>query len=138
MEKRLTVVAVGQSSQIGGYTVTFEDMLTEDTPERSTVIGIFRIRDADGKDLGTVRSEKSFYATQEQPSTEVGIRSTPMADIYIILASPNVQDRTAAVSYLINPGVYWIWLGGLIVVAGGGVGGGAQRRPRGGPQGGGA
>jgi len=130
IEKRLTVVAVGQSSQVGGYTVTFEDMLTEDTPERSTVIGIFRIRDADGKDLGTVRSEKSFYATQEQPSTEVGIRSTPMADIYIILASPNVQERTAAVSYLINPGVYWIWLGGLIVVAGGVIVGWPQRRRR--------
>jgi len=130
IEKRLTVVAVGQSSQVGGYTVTFEEMLTEDTPERSTVIGIFRIRDADGKDLGTVRSEKSFYATQEQPSTEVGIRSTPMADIYIILASPNVQERTAAVSYLINPGVYWIWLGGLIVVAGGVIVGWPQRRRR--------
>jgi cytochrome c-type biogenesis protein CcmF len=130
VEKRLSAVAVGQSAQVGGYTVTFEDMQTEDTPERSTVIGFFRIRDADGKDLGVVRSEKSFYATQEQPSTEVGIRSTPMADIYIILTTPDVQKRIAAVSYLINPGMYWVWLGGLVVVAGGVIVGWPQRRRR--------
>jgi cytochrome c-type biogenesis protein CcmF len=128
VEKRLSAVAVGQSAQVGGYTVTFEDMQTEDTPERSTVIGFFRIRDADGKDLGVVRSSKSFWATQEQPSTEVGIRSTPMADIYIILTTPDVQKRIAAVSYLINPGVYWVWLGGLVVVAGGVIVGWPQRR----------
>ena len=130
IEKRLSAVAIGQSAEVGGYTVTFEDMQTEDTPDRSTVVGFFRIRDADGKDLGVVRSEKSFYAAQEQPSTEVGIRSTPMADIYIILTTPDVQKRIAAVSYLINPGMYWVWLGGLVVVAGGVIVGWPQRRRR--------
>ena len=130
IEKRLSAVAIGQSAQVGDYTVTFEDMLTEDTPERSTVIGIFRIRDADGKDLGTVRATKSFYANREQPSTEVGIRSTPMADIYIILTTPDVQRRIAAVSYLINPGMYWLWLGSLVMVVGGVVVGWPERRRR--------
>jgi cytochrome c-type biogenesis protein CcmF len=118
VEKRLSSVAVGQSARVGGYTVTFEDLLTEDTPERSTVIGLFRIR------------EKTFYATREQPSTEVGIRSTPYADIYIILITPDVGRRIAAVSYLINPGMYWVWLGGLVVIAGGVIVGWPQRRRR--------
>jgi cytochrome c-type biogenesis protein CcmF len=130
VEKRFDAVAIGQSSEVGGYTVTFEDMLTEDTPDRSTVIGYFGIRDADGKDLGTITAEKSFYANQEQPATEVGIRSTPMADIYIILSAPDVANRVAAVSYLINPGVYWVWLGGLVIVAGGVIVGLPQRRRR--------
>jgi cytochrome c-type biogenesis protein CcmF len=130
VEKRFDAVAIGQSAEVGGYTVTFEDMLTEDTPDRSTVIGYFRILDADGKDLGTITAEKSFYASQEQPATEVGIRSTPMADIYIILSEPDVANRVAAVSYLINPGVYWVWLGGLVIVAGGVIVGWPQRRRR--------
>jgi cytochrome c biogenesis factor len=34
----------------------------------------------------------------------------------------------AAVSYLVNPGMYWIWLGALIVVVGGVIVGWPQRR----------
>lgn len=128
VEKRLTAVSIGQSVEVGDYTITFEDMLTDATPERSTVIGVFRVRDAEGRDLGTVRASKSFYAAQEQPSTEVGIRSTPMADIYVILTAPDLQRRTAAVSYLINPGMYWLWLASLVMVAGGVVVGWPERR----------
>jgi cytochrome c-type biogenesis protein CcmF len=127
-EKRLGAVEIGQPVAVGGYTITLRSMRTEATPERSTVIATFGLRDADGKDMGTVDAEKSFWATQEQPSTEVGIRSTPMADIYIILTAPDVKRQIAAVSYLINPGMYWIWLGALIVVAGGLIVGRPQRR----------
>jgi cytochrome c-type biogenesis protein CcmF len=130
VESRLSSIAVGQSSTIGGYTVTFLGMLTETTPERSTVIGTFGVRDAGGKDLGTVDAEKSFYVDREQPSTEVGILSTPGADIYIILSEPDPQGQTAAISYLVNPGMYWIWLGALLVVAGGIIVGWPQSRRR--------
>lgn len=130
VEKRLTSVAIGQSVEVGGYTITFRDMLTEITPERSTVIGVFGIEDPDGRSLGTVRSTKSFYVAQEQPSTEVGIRSTPAADIYVILTTPDPERGVAAVSYLINPGMYWLWFGSLVMVAGGVVVGWPERRRR--------
>ncbi len=131
VEKRLSSVAIGQSAEVGGYTITLRNMLTEITPERSTVIGVFGIRGPDGRDLGTVRSSKSFYVTQEQPSTEVGIRSTPLADIYVILTTPDTERGVAAVSYLINPGMYWLWLGSLVMIAGGAVVGWPERRRRG-------
>jgi cytochrome c-type biogenesis protein CcmF len=130
IEKRLGEVGIGQPVAIGGYTITMQDMRTEATFDRETVIATFGIRDANGRSLGTVDAEKSFFAEQQQPATEVGIRSTPMADIYIILTTPDSQKRVAAVSYLINPGMYWIWFGGLIVIAGGVVVGWPQRRRR--------
>jgi cytochrome c-type biogenesis protein CcmF len=130
IEKRLGEVGIGQPVAIGGYTITMQDMRTEATFDRETVIATFGIRDANGRSLGTVDAEKSFFAEQQQPATEVGIRSTPMADIYIILTTPDPQKRVAAVSYLINPGMYWIWFGGLIVIAGGVVVGWPQRRRR--------
>jgi cytochrome c-type biogenesis protein CcmF len=119
VESRLAGVAVGQSSTVGGYTVTLRSLRTETTATRQTIVGTFGLRDPSGRDLGTVDAEKSFYPNQDQPATEVGIRSTPWADLYIILSDPDPARQIAAVSYLVNPGMYWIWLGALIVVIGG-------------------
>jgi Cytochrome c biogenesis factor len=130
VESRLAGVAVGQSSAVGDYIVTLRSLTTDSTPERSTIIGTFDVRGTDGKDLGTVDAEKSFFAGRDQPATEVGILSTPTADIYIILSDPDPAAQVAAVSYLVNPGMYWVWLGALIVVIGGIVVGWPQRRRR--------
>ncbi len=135
VEKRMGEVTVGQSVAVGGYRVTLEAMRTEQSSARSAVIGTFRVTGADGKDLGTVNAEKAFYPNQDQPVTEVGIRSTPMADIYIILTTPDPEKGVVAVSYLINPGMYWVWVGALVVIIGGVIVGWPHQRRREGPKG---
>ncbi|HSW30883.1 MAG TPA: heme lyase CcmF/NrfE family subunit [Longimicrobiales bacterium] len=80
-----------------------------------------------GKPVGSLTSEKRQYVTSEQLMTEVGIRPTPLEDLYIILAA--VDDLDAAVSndpkaqgvdlqVLVKPLVNWIWYGGLILAVG--------------------
>jgi cytochrome c-type biogenesis protein CcmF len=60
-------------------------------------------------------------------STEVGIRSTPLEDLYIILADaedlegiiandPGAQRIVAEIQ--VNPLVGWIWYGGIILTIG--------------------
>jgi cytochrome c-type biogenesis protein CcmF len=81
----------------------------------------------DWRPVGSLTSEKRQYVTSEQLMTEVGIRPTPLEDLYIILSA--VDDLNAAVNndpeaqgvdlqVLVKPLVNWIWYGGLILALG--------------------
>ncbi len=81
----------------------------------------------DGRETGTLTTEKRQYVTSQQLMTEVGIRSTPWEDLYLILSAvddidgvlrndPGAQAITLQV--LIKPLVGWIWYGGLILAFG--------------------
>ena len=81
----------------------------------------------DGKSLGTLTTEKRRYVTQEMPMTEVGIRSTPVEDLYLILSAlddPNGAlnaDSSAQgidLQVLVKPLVSWIWYGTLVLAGG--------------------
>jgi cytochrome c-type biogenesis protein CcmF len=79
---------------------------------------------------GVLTTEKRKYTTQavqDPPMTEVGIKSYPLEDLYLILSA--LDDQTAALSadsgaqgldlqVLIKPLVSWIWIGCLTLVAG--------------------
>jgi cytochrome c-type biogenesis protein CcmF len=80
-----------------------------------------------GTPVGSLTTEKRQYVTSEQLTTEVGIRPTPLEDLYIILSA--MDDIDAAVNndpkaqgvdlqVLVKPLVNWIWYGGLILILG--------------------
>ena len=73
---------------------------------------------SNGKELTSLRPEKIFHYSYQQPVTEVAIRSTLVEDLYVILVS---WDETGAAAFkvLVNPLVIWIWIGGTVVVLGG-------------------
>jgi cytochrome c-type biogenesis protein CcmF len=84
----------------------------------------------DGRPQGILTTEKRQYTTQDPgqpPMTEVGIRSYPLEDLYLILSE--LEDLPAAVGanseaqglylqVLVKPLVSWIWLGCLILAVG--------------------
>ncbi len=81
----------------------------------------------DGEPLGTYTTEKRLYRRINQISTEVGIRSNAMEDLYMILADvPNIEGavgnqagaQRATFEVQVNPLVSWIWYGGLILTLG--------------------
>jgi len=82
-----------------------------------------------GVPKGILTPEKRQYVTNlgNPPMTEVGIRSTPFEDLYLILSA--LDDIEAAVGadaaaqgldlqILVKPLVNWIWFGCLILVGG--------------------
>ncbi len=95
-----------------------------------SIVAPFSVADGTGKSLGTVVAEKCFYPNQDQPATEVGIRSTPMADLYIIVQSADPTKQIASIALILNPGVFWIWVGALITLIGGVIVGWPQRVAR--------
>jgi len=90
------------------------------------MIATVSVRQGD-KPVGILTTEKRQYVTSDQQMTEVGIRSTAMEDLYLILSA--VDDTRAALSadssaqgidlqVLIKPLVGWIWFGTLLLVIG--------------------
>ncbi|MDQ2667717.1 MAG: heme lyase CcmF/NrfE family subunit, partial [Gemmatimonadota bacterium] len=72
--------------------------------------------------LGILTSEKRQYFDSQknpqfEPSTEVGIRTSAMLDLYVVLAG--VRDDTAELRISFNPLVVWVWIGGMVMAIGG-------------------
>jgi cytochrome c-type biogenesis protein CcmF len=77
----------------------------------------------DGKRVGIIASEKrTYFDTQGtqlfQPITEVGIRSRPQLDTYVVLAGVRPGDIAELVVHF-NPLVMWVWTGGFLMMIGG-------------------
>ena len=102
---------------------------TSDRPDRvSVLVGLETYRD--GKRLGITKGEKRTYydgqRTAEaphgnqlfEPITEVGIRTTPQLDTYVVLAGVRNSD-TAEMRITFNPLVVWVWIGGYVMMLGG-------------------
>jgi len=74
----------------------------------------------DGKQMAVMRPERRFYPVMDQASTEVGIRSNAIEDLYVIPREVDLESGTerATFEFKVLPLVPWIWVGGLIIAAG--------------------
>src|SRR2546425_968862 len=78
----------------------------------------------DGQRLGVLTTEKRQHVDglgrpTFQPSTEVGIRSDLREDLYIVLGGVVNGTEQAVFRFTINPLVWWVWYGGVVLVLGG-------------------
>jgi cytochrome c-type biogenesis protein CcmF len=78
----------------------------------------------DGRPAGLMTSEKrqhvdSFKRPTFEPSTEVAIRSNLQEDVYIVFAGAVNGTEEAVYRFNLNPLVWWVWFGGLVLVLGG-------------------
>src|SRR5207237_99918 len=78
----------------------------------------------DDKRLGVLTTEKrqhvdAFGRPTFQPSTEVGIRSDLREDLYVVLGGVVNGTEQAVFRFTINPLVWWVWYGGVVLVLGG-------------------
>ncbi len=77
-----------------------------------------------GKYVGTMKSEKRQYLDSVgrptfEPATEVAIRSNVMEDLYIVFAGSVQGTEEAVYKIVINPLVWWVWYGGMVLAFGG-------------------
>lgn len=74
--------------------------------------------------VGIMTSEKRQYLDSMrrpvfQPSTEPGIRSGLLEDLYVVYAGSVGGTEDAVYRITINPLVWWLWFGGVLLVVGG-------------------
>jgi cytochrome c biogenesis factor len=66
----------------------------------------------------TLEPARATYAgLGGQSLTHVAISTTPLADVYVVLAGANA-DGSASFRIFVNPLVTWIWAGATIIIVG--------------------
>jgi cytochrome c-type biogenesis protein CcmF len=108
---------VGQSFSIGSYVLRYDGLASTETThlDRFTArVSVFR----DGRLISVMTPAKLFYRVEQQPATQVAIRSTPFADLYLVLAGIDDSGKRATLQVFLTPLVFWLWAGGLIMVFG--------------------
>ena len=71
----------------------------------------------DGELMDTTRPQRDFYPSFNMASTSAAIRSTPVEDLYIV-PSENLPDGSVGFRILVNPLIWWMWVGGPVMVIG--------------------
>jgi len=77
-----------------------------------------RSEDESGREIATMEPARLFYKRPQQPATRVAIRSTPLADLYVVLAGVDDQSGLATFEAFLTPLVFWLWAGGLMMAIG--------------------
>jgi cytochrome c-type biogenesis protein CcmF len=72
----------------------------------------------DGKPIALMQPAKLFFKRQGQPATVVALRSTPMSDLYVVLAGVDDNSDQATFQIFLTPLVFWLWAGGIVIAFG--------------------
>jgi cytochrome c-type biogenesis protein CcmF len=79
----------------------------------------------DGRILQKISSERRFYPVRQSQTTEAGIWTRPIGNLYIAIGAPNADTSGAhkgwAVRLYFHPLAAWIWSGAVIMALGGAV-----------------
>jgi len=107
----------GEAADIGGYRLVYRDLSLTEEPDKQVVSATLDVYRGD-KLFTTVKPEKYFHRSFEQPVSEVAIHTGPLEDLYVILAGWD-ESNNASFTLLVNPLVLWLWVGGGIFLIGG-------------------
>ena len=102
----------GDHVSVAGYTLTYVGAAPRQLADHTELVGSIRLGDQ------TMEPARATYAgLGGQSLTHVAIRSTPLADVYVVLTGVGA-DSAASFRIFVNPLVSWIWAGGAIIILG--------------------
>ncbi|MGH2452422.1 MAG: heme lyase CcmF/NrfE family subunit [bacterium] len=110
-----TGLAPGGQVQIGRYRLTLNGVIPYRDSTRAGMAARISVSNA-GRDLGELSPAQVMHLASQQPVTLIGLRSTPRDDLYVIFSG--VIEGEARLRILLNPLVFWIWVGAGVITAG--------------------
>jgi len=127
----ILVMAPGESAELAGYSFTLARIEESEGPNYMARRASFEVS-RDGVPVATLIPEKRFYPVEQQPTSEAGIDSGLLRDLYVVLGDP-VDGEEASAAHTVriyhNPLVMWIW-GGVMLMGFAGVVSLTDRRHR--------
>ncbi len=110
----------GESVTISGYELVYTGLTSSEGANRvefATPIMIYKAET--GKLLGQIEPHRNIYhKNPEMPTSEVGLRSTPIEDVYVLLNGWEQGGEMATFTVYVNPLTMWMWIGGIVLVIG--------------------
>ncbi|MFN3320286.1 MAG: heme lyase CcmF/NrfE family subunit [Allorhizobium sp.] len=107
----------GMTAEAGGYVVTFDGIRAATGPNYTEDQGHFTIRES-GVEVADVWSSKRLYTARQMPTTEAGIVTFGLSQLYVSLGDP-MADGGIVVRIWWKPWILCIWSGAIVMMAGG-------------------
>jgi cytochrome c-type biogenesis protein CcmF len=111
-QDRAVTLAPGEQVTVAGYTLTYAGSEVRQLADHSELVAPMRFG------TSTLEPARATYAgLGGQSLTHVAISTTPLADVYVVLAGVD-ESGLASFRIFVNPLVTWIWAGGAIIILG--------------------
>jgi len=116
--ERFVTMKPGETTQVGRYVLRYEGSTPLRGPNFVEDRARFTVTTEDGTERGSISSAKRIYTTRGMPTTEAGIRTFGLSQLYVSLGD-RTEDGGIVVRAWWKPLVTLIWLGALVMMAGG-------------------
>jgi cytochrome c-type biogenesis protein CcmF len=113
----VTTMKSGEKHTVAGYTLTFEGLKPFTGPNYTEEQGRFTIVDSKGALIDEIISAKRFYPARKAPTTEAGISTRFLSQVYISLGDRG-DDGSIVVRLWWKPLITLIWFGAIMMVIG--------------------
>jgi len=122
-QERDVTLNAGEHVTVARYTLTYEGSQQRQLSDHTESFAAMRFGDQ-----VLEPSRATYGGLGGQALTHVAITTTPVADVYVVLAQMNA-DGSASFRVFVNPLVMWIWAGGAIIILGVVLGNFGERSP---------
>ncbi|MBK0328184.1 heme lyase CcmF/NrfE family subunit [Rhodobacteraceae bacterium F11138] len=116
-QEDIRVAQLGEPFQVGGYSLTLQDVVQEEGPNYFVTAGIVSLAKG-GREIAQLRPEKRTYPVARMPTTEAAIDYRFLRDVYVVLGDRQADGGWTMRTY-IKPMTNWIWGGCLLMALGG-------------------
>jgi len=113
-------LARGERIELAGYSLVYTGLESAREGNHTVIGARLIVFDAEsGRELSSVFPQRNIYdKTPDMPTSEVGIRMTPIEDVYVVINGWENNGETATFTIFVNPLTLWMWVGGLVLVLG--------------------
>ena len=114
----------GQSQKVGSYEIQFISLEELERQNHFAWVAGLNVFNEQKEIITQLFPEKRIYFHRDpnpdrrQPHSELSIFSTILKDFYSIFSGIDIEEEIAYIKIMINPLVWWVWLGGWVLVAG--------------------
>ena len=118
--EKIVALNPGDNLTVSGYVLHFEGMKAAQGPNYTESRGVFDVISSGGVSLGKIVSSKRFFPARQMPTTEAGIRTFGLGQLYVSLGDPDASGAMVVRAWW-KPLVLLIWLGGVVMMLGAAV-----------------
>lgn len=101
-------LAVGESMQLGDYTLTLQEVSADKEEHRVAVIAHVQVSQ-NGKELRSMSPRLNYYPSQREPVGTPHVVTLGQTDLYLSMLSFEKDGSHAAIRAYVIPMVPWIW-----------------------------
>jgi cytochrome c-type biogenesis protein CcmF len=109
----------GQSTVFAGHVLRYDGLRTDQQPQRVVLTAHVSAANSHGEPAGTLDPRMSLYPAASEPIGSPSIHRGVVWDLYASVISLQDDGGSATFRFYRNPGVNWLWLGGLVMALGG-------------------